>query len=188
MSLDTCGTCPDRNISTACPSIASTMLTLYAACYDNVTTVTYDTADEYVSGMSGATASGFTSGFFVELAVPFEGSFFDVIGATNKNNNSYSFNPTVTFKLASLDPDIILLYESFVKSKVVVVVKLIGPRYFALGLENGLLAETANITSSTTADDFAGATIMLSSFGETRSVRELDTAMVANFAALIATV
>jgi len=182
-----CG-CPDRNVSSACPSLAKTMLTLYAACYTDLTAVTYDTADEYVTGMSGTTLSGFSSGFFVELSVPFETSGFDVEGAVNKNNNTYLFNPKVTFKLASLEHDTIKLFESFVKSKVVVVVKLQGPTYYALGLENGLIAEAANLTSSVTKDDFAGATLTLSSFGESKSARQLSTTAVTAFLGSIATI
>jgi hypothetical protein len=177
-----CG-CPDRNSSIGCPDIAKTMLTLYAACYTDVTAITYDTLDEFVTGISGTTLTGFTSGFFVEIAVPFETSGFDVQGNINKNNNTYLFNPTVTFKIASLSEDTIKLFEAFVKSKVMVVVKLQGPTYYLLGGENGLVAETANLTSSTTGGDFAGATLTLSSFGESKSARQLNAAAVADFLA-----
>lgn len=184
-----CG-CPDRNSSIGCPELAKTMLTLYAACYTDIihSAVTYDTADEYVTAIPGTTASGFSSGYFVEIAVPYETSGFDVEGSNNKNNNTYIFNPKVTFKIAGLGHDTIKLFESFVKSKVVVIVKLQGPTYYALGLENGLIAETSNLTSSVTKDDFAGATLTLSSFGESKSARELDSTMVTNIADLIATV
>ena len=169
--------CIDRSISTSCPSLAKTMLTIYIGCFSDLTTITYDAADEYIDGITGSTASGYTSGFMFEIVVPFESSNFDVEGLFNKNNNTYLFNPKTTFKISSLDPDTIKIFESLVKAKVFVIVKLQGPTYIALGMENGLVVEAANLTSATASGDFVGATLTLSSYGETKAARELDSSL-----------
>jgi len=162
------------------------VLTLYVACFTDVTGVTYNAADEYVTGITGTIASGYTSGFFFEFGVPFESTNFDVELIVSKQNNNYMFNPKINFKLASIDPDVVKLYESFAAAKVMVIVKTHQDRYFLLGMENGLIAETGNLTTGTAAGDFKGLTMLLSSFGESKSVREIDTASV-TIANLVAT-
>jgi len=186
MATTNCG-CPDRSVALNCPGVGVGVLTLYVACFTDVTAVTFDTADEYISGISGKTATGYTSGYFFELGVPFESTNFDVELITSKQNNNYMFNPKVTFKLASLDHDVIKLYESFAKSKVMIMVKLHQSRYYLLGFENGIIAETGNLTTGTAAGDFKGLTMTLSSFGESKSTREIDTTKV-TIANLIATI
>lgn len=180
--------CPDRNVSENCPGVGVGVLTLYAACYSDITGVTVDTADQYITAIGFTKASGFTSGTFVQLGVPFESTNFDIELVKSKQNNNYFFNPKITFKLGSLDPDIIKIYETFAKSKLVLMVKLHQSRYYLLGYENGIVAETGNLTTGTASSDFKGLTMTLSSFGETKSTRELAPALVANIATLLATV
>ena len=178
--------CIDRGLTNSCAALGAGVIELLVACYSDVTAITYDTLDEFVNGISVKTASGYTSGFFHKLEVPFESNMFSVPLTVSKQNYNYSFNPTVSFNLVSLEHDVIKIFESLAKSKVMVIAKLHGNKYFLLGGENGLIAESGSLDTGTALGDFKGATLTLSSYGESKSTREINTSLV-TISSLIAT-
>lgn len=180
--------CIDRGLTNGCAALGAGVLELLIACKSDVVTsaITYDTLDEYVTAIPVTPASGYTSGAFHRVEVPFESSMFSSPLTVSKQNFNYSFNPTVTFKMVSLEPDVIKIFEALAKAKVIVIAKLHGDKYYLLG-KDGLIAESGELNTGTALGDFKGATLTLSSFGESKSVREINTSLV-TISSLIATV
>lgn len=151
---------------------------VYIAETANISLVTLNAAETYVSGI---TMSGSTK--FYQFLMPRENINFTNGSEISVPNGVYIFKPYVTFNLPGLSADSLTLFDVIVRKSVTVIVKTNEAKYFLVGKDNGLdITSDSNFVLGLGGTDLIGSTITLEGLERYR-IYEIDPAYASTLVA-----
>lgn len=144
---------------------------LYVAEYANVVSVTLDSNQLYVSGI---TMTGSTK--FYKIEVPRENINFENNSEISVPNGVFIFKPLVKCNIPGLSSSAVTLFDVLIRKDVMAIVKTNEGKYFLFGKTNGLTATSnTKFVSGNAGTDLIGLTLELEGLEPVRAF-ELDPA------------
>ncbi len=164
----------NQNIATACRDAQPGVSTIYIANYGDIVSVTENAEGTLVTAISGATASGATSGFFYTIAVNKESSGFVDNTDVSIPDGRAIYIPTVSFRVSNMNSTTRSIFKQLSKATVVVIFKTVDGKYYIAGKTNGLDMSAGTFATGTARGDFKGLEVTLEGL-ESEPVIEIDT-------------
>lgn len=167
----------DQEILAACRNARPGIAEIYIANFADVTGITLNATSDQVTGISGITATGETSGMFYTIAQNRETAGLVDEAQINIPNGSAVYKPQLTFKIPSMDTTTRTLFKELSQARVIAIFKDLDGTYYLVGRQNGLDMETGTFNSGTASTDFKGLEVMLSGL-EPEPIIEVATGIV----------
>lgn len=175
----------DQNITAACRDAQPGVSIIYIANYTDVTTVTENASGNLISGITGATASGATSGTFYTMAVNKESSGFVDNTDISVPDGRAIYIPTITLKISNMDTTTRTIYKELSQATVTVVFKTVDGLYYMAGKNNGLDMSAGTFSSGVARGDFKGLELTLEGLESTPVIQIDPTFITSSWDALI---
>jgi hypothetical protein len=167
----------DQEILTKCRNSRPGIVEVYLANFADVTGVTLNAGSTEVTGVSGYTASGETSGMFYTIAQNREAAGLVDEAQINIPNGTAIYKPQLTFKIASMDTVTRTIFKELSQASVIAIFKDLDGIYYLVGRQNGLDMETGTFNSGVASGDFKGLEVMLSGL-EPEPIIQLATGVI----------
>lgn len=151
----------NKNIAVACRNATPGVAEVYIANYEDVTAVAYNAGLTQITSITGATASGATSGSFYTLVVNRESSGFVDNTDISVPDGRASFIPTMTLKISGMDSDTREIFKQLAQARVTAIFKTTSGEYFIAGVNNGLDMSAGTFATGVARGDFKGLEVTL---------------------------
>ena len=152
----------DQEILTKCRNSRPGIVEIYLANFEDVTAISLNAGSTQVTGITGTTASGETSGFFYTIAQNREAAGLVDEAQINIPNGTAIYKPQLTFKISSMDSTTRTIFKELSQASVMAIFKDLDGVYYLAGRQNGLDMETGTFNSGVASGDFKGLEVMLS--------------------------
>ena len=164
----------NQSIATACRNAQPGVSTIYIANYADVTTITENASGDKITGITGTTASGATSGFFYTVAVNKESSGFVDNSDISVPDGRALYIPTITMRVSNMDTTTRTIFKELAQATVSVIFKTTDELYYYAGKVNGLDMSAGTFSTGIARGDFKGLEITLEGL-EAQPVIQIDT-------------
>lgn len=169
----------NQSIAAACRDAQPGVSTVYIANYGDITTVTENSEGTLVSGITGSTASGATSGFFYTIAVNKESSGFVDNTDISIPDGRAIYIPTITMRVSNMDSTTRTIFKELSQATVTVIFKTVDGLYYIAGKVNGLDMSAGTFSSGVARGDFKGLELTLEGL-ESEPVIQIDPTLITN--------
>ena len=168
----------NQTITAACRNAQPGVSTIYIANDSDVTAVTYNAGETEITGISGTTASGATSGYFYKIEVNKESSGFVDTSEISVPDGRAAYTPSITLKISNMDSTTREIFKSLAQATVKVIFKTVDNLYYLVGVDHGLDMTAGTWSSGTARTDFKGLEITLSGY-ESEPAIQIDADLIA---------
>ena len=164
----------NQSVATACRDAQPGVTLIYIANYSDITTITENAAGTMISGITGSTASGATSGTFYTIAVNKESSGFVDNTDISVPDGRAIYIPTITLKVSNMDTTTRTIFKELSQATVAVIFKTTDGLYYYAGKDNGLDMSAGTFSTGIARGDFKGLEITLEGL-ESEPLIQIDT-------------
>jgi hypothetical protein len=163
----------NQSVTAACRDAQPGVSLIYIANYADITTVSENAGGTLVTGITGTTASGETSGYFYTVAVNKESSGFVDNSEISIPDGRSLYIPTLTMRVSNMDTTTRTIFKELSQATVMVIFKTIDGLYYLAGKDNGLDMSAGTFSTGVARGDFKGLELTLEGL-ESEPVIQID--------------
>lgn len=127
-------------------------LKLYLAEYDNVTNITIDSQNEYISGITMSAST-----YFYKYEIPRENLTFENNAEISWQNGVFIFKPLVKCNIPGMSLKMWQVFDVLIRKDVIAIIETNEGKYIVAGIRNGLSATSnTKVLSGTGGTDLIG--------------------------------